>query len=132
MKYLLDTNTVSYALRGAGQVGEAIRARRPSELAVSAITVAELRYGACKRGSKKLHDLIGDFFSAVNEVPFDSRAAACYGEITAALEARGEPIGMADTLIAGHALALGLILVTHNLRHFERVARLELIDWFEG
>jgi tRNA(fMet)-specific endonuclease VapC len=61
VKYLLDTNTVSYALRGAGQVGTAIRARSPSELAVSAITVAELRYGASKRGSKKLHGLIDNF-----------------------------------------------------------------------
>ena len=132
MKYLLDTDTVSYALRGAGQVDAAIRARRPSELAVSAITVAELRYGASKRDSKKLHGLIDNFLSAVAEIPFDSRAAACYGDVAVGLEAKGETIGMADTLIAGHALAFGLVLVTHNLRHFERVAGLELADWFEG
>jgi tRNA(fMet)-specific endonuclease VapC len=65
----------------------------------------------------------------VAEVPFDSEAARRYGQIVADLERRGEPIGMADSMIAAHALELDLVVVTHNLRHFERVGGLEIEDW---
>lgn len=129
MRYLLDTDTVSFALRHAGSVGEEIRARKPSELGVSSITVAELRYGASKRGSKRLHTIIDTFLAEVEELAFDHRAAAHYGELAVDLEARGLPIGMPDTMIAGHALALGLVLVTHNTRHFSRIPGLEITDW---
>ena len=71
MRYLLDTDSVSYALRGEGQVGNRIRERKPSELAISAITVAELRYGADRKGSRKLHTLIDTFVTAVEVALFD-------------------------------------------------------------
>lgn len=129
MRFLLDTNTVSYALRGYGQVSERLLAHRPSEIGVSAITVAELRFGAHKRGSRKLHRLLDAFLAPVVEVPFDSLAADRYGKIAAELQSRGERIEMADAMIAAHALELGVVLVTHNARHFERVEGLEIADW---
>ena len=129
MRFLLDTDTVSYALRGYGRVSERILAHRPSEIGVSAITVAELRFGAHKRGSRKLHRLIDAFLAPVVEAPFDSPAAARYGKIAAELQGRGERIEMADAMIAAHALELGVVLVTHNVRHFERVEGLEIADW---
>lgn len=120
---------MSYALRGVGGVEARIRSARPSELGVSAITVAELRFGAHKRRSKKLHQLIDRFLAPIQELPFDSGAADCYGRIVARLQAEGRPIGMADAMIGAHALSLGLTLVTHNLRHFRRIEGLDLDDW---
>ena len=120
---------MSYALRGVGGVEARIRSARPSELGVSAITVAELRFGAHKRRSKKLHQLIDRFLAPIQELPFDSGAADCYGRIVARLQAEGRPIGMADAMIGAHALSLGLTLVTHNLRHFRRMEGLDLDDW---
>ncbi len=129
MKFLLDTNTVSYALRGYGRVGERLLTHPPSEIGVSAISVTELRFGAYKRSSRKLHQLIDTFLAPVSEIPFDSRAADRYGEIAARLQGRGKQIEMADAMIAAHALALGVTLVTHNLRHMSRVDGLEIEDW---
>lgn len=127
---MLDTNTVSYALRGDGRVGERIQAHRPSEIGVSAITVAELRFGAHKRRSPKLHRLISTFLAALTEAPFDSPAADRYGRLAASMQREGRSLDMADAMIAAHALELGLTLVTHNRKHFEHVDDLEIEDWF--
>ncbi len=129
MRFLLDTNTVSFAIRGFGQVGDRLLAYRPSEIGVSAITVAELRFGAHKRGSRKLHRLIDTFLASVVEVPFDSRAADRYGKIAAELQNRGQTIEMADAMIAAHALELGVAVVTNNVRHFSRIDGLDVVDW---
>lgn len=129
-RYLLDTDTVSFSLRGLGRVADRLREHRPSEIAVSAVTVAELRYGAARRRSRRLDQLLDTFLEAVAVRPFDRAAADRYGELAADLASRGEPIGMADAMIAAHALALGTVLVTHNRRHFERIAGLGIDDWF--
>ncbi len=129
MRLLLDTDTVSYALRGHGRVEERLLGHRPSEIGVSAITVAELRFGAHKRGSRKLHQLIDSFLAPVVQVPFDSRAADRYGELAAELQRRGKGIEMAGAMIAAHALEIGVTLVTHNVRHFDRIEGLEIEDW---
>lgn len=129
MKFLLDTDTVSFALRGHGRVAERLRAHPPSDCGVSAITVAELRFGASKRKSSRLHRLLDQFLSQLFEIPFDARAARRFGDIAAELAARGEPIGIADTMIAAHALELEVALVTHNTRRFQRVEGLSLVDW---
>ena len=81
MKYLLDTDTVSYALRGEGEVAGRIIAHKPSEVCISAITLAELRYGADRRGSRKLHALIDTFAAAVEVVGFGEDAALAFGRI---------------------------------------------------
>jgi tRNA(fMet)-specific endonuclease VapC len=127
--YLLDTDSVSYALRGVGGVGERIRAARPSEITVSAITLAELRFGADRKGSRRLHTLIDAFARAVEVAPFDEDAATAFGRIGNLLAERGTPIGEMDTLIAAHAVALKIVLVTNNVRHFTRVPGLSVENW---
>jgi len=130
VSFLLDTDTVSFALRGAGRVAGSLRAQRPSAVGVSSITVAELYFDAEKRGSRKLRELLTTFFSAVEAHPFDAAAARRYGQVAATLAAAGEPIGMADAMIAAHALELGATLVTHNRKHFQRIDGLDVVDWF--
>jgi tRNA(fMet)-specific endonuclease VapC len=129
MRYLLDTDSVSYALRGQGDVGERIKKQRPSELCISAITVAELRFGADRTGSRKLHGLIDVFASALEVAPFDDVAAAEFGRIASLLAERGTPIGEFGVLIAAHAVALRCTLVTNNARHFAKVPGLSLENW---
>ena len=129
MKYLLDTDSVSFALRGQGQVGIRLRDARPSDVCVSALTLAELRYGADRKGSRKLHRLIDTFTGAVEVMPFDEAAAAEFGRIGSLLADRGTPIGDFDALIAAHAVALRCTLVTGNVRHFARVPGLAVDHW---
>ena len=126
---MLDTDSVSFALRGEGQVGARILEHRPSELCVSSITVAELRYGASRRNSAKLHQLIDTFTSNVVVVPFDEECAAHFGHLASELSARGAPIGEFDALIAAHAITLEVTLVTNNIKHFSRVRGLNVINW---
>src|SRR5262245_48868191 len=111
MKYLLDTDSVSFALRGQGEVGARIRACKPSDLGMSAITLAELRFGADRKGSRKLHGLIDTFATAVEVAPFDESAAGEFGRIGSLLAERGTPIGEFDVLIAAHAVALRRTLI---------------------
>lgn len=129
MKFLLDTDTVSFALRGEGEVGAQLRARRPSDIGISAITLTELRFGADRKSSRKLHALIDAFVGAVEVLPFDEHAAAEFGRVGSLLAERGAPTGEMDALMAGHALALRRTLVTNNVRHFARVPRLVVENW---
>lgn len=127
--YMLDTDTVSFALRGQGRVATRLLEHRPSDLRVSSITLAELRYGAEVRRSRKLHRLIGAFMEAIEVMSFDQSAAGRFAVVAAALARRGEPIGTLDTLIAAHALSLRLTFVTTNTRHFTRVPGLATENW---
>ena len=127
--YMLDTDTVSFALRGQGRVATRLLAHRPTEICMSSLTLAELRYGADLRRSRKLNRLIDTFADSVAVADFDRAAAERYGGLGAQLSRRGAPIGTIDTLIAAHALALGLTLVTNNERHFARVPGLKIETW---
>jgi tRNA(fMet)-specific endonuclease VapC len=129
VRFMLDTDSVSFALRGHGGVGARIIAHRPSELAISSITLTELRYGAERRKSKKLHRLIDVFTSNVSVLPFDEACGAQFGKLASDLIARGTPIGDFDTLIAAHAMELHLTLVTNNGKHFNRIAGLNVENW---
>lgn len=126
---MLDTDTVSFALRGEGGVVLRLRERRPSEVCISSVTLAELRYGADLRQSQKLHALISTFVRDVAVVPFDQVAADRFGLLAADLARQGRPIGAYDTLIAAHALALGLTCITNNLKHFKQVPGLQVESW---
>ena len=128
-EYMLDTDTVSWALRGQGAVATHLLEHRPSQLCMSSITLAELRFGADVKASRKLHGLIDTFVRSVVAMPFDQAAADRFGPVATALARRGEPIGTFDTLIAAHALSLGLVLVTNNVKHFQRVAGLKTANW---
>jgi tRNA(fMet)-specific endonuclease VapC len=129
LRYMLDTDSVSYALRGHGRVGERMLSHTPSALCVSAITVAELRYGADKRASRKLHKLIDRFIADVSPQPIGALEALRYGKVMAELETRGAPIGQFDAMIAAHALVLKVVLVTNNAKHFNRVLGLRCENW---
>jgi tRNA(fMet)-specific endonuclease VapC len=128
-RFMLDTDTVSFALRGQGAVGSRLLDHRPSEVSISSITLAELRYGADLRRSRRLHTLIDTFVASIAVAPFEDEAADRFGSVAAALRHAGTPIGSLDTLIAAHALALGATLVTNNTRHFERVPGLRTENW---
>jgi tRNA(fMet)-specific endonuclease VapC len=127
--FLLDTDTVSFALRGQGQVGVHLLSHRPSEIHLSSITLAELRYGAERKRSRKLHRLIDTIIKAVTVLPFDQNAADHFGTVATTLSRQGTPIGEFDTLIAAHALAVRMTLVTNNTRHFARVPGLKTENW---
>lgn len=126
---MLDTDTVSFALRGKGEVGERLLERAPSELCISAVTLAELRYGADHRRSKKLHALIDSFVRSVSVAPFDAAAATAFGVLAAQLVGAGTPIGQLDTMIAAHALSLSVTLVTNNTKHYSKVPNLRIDNW---
>jgi tRNA(fMet)-specific endonuclease VapC len=128
-EYMLDTDTVSFALRGHGRVGARLLEHRPSQLCISSIALAELRFGAETRRSRTLHRLIGTFVESVEVVAFDQPAADRFAAVAASLTRRGAPIGTFDTLMAAHALSLGLTFVTNNTQHFARVAGLNTENW---
>jgi tRNA(fMet)-specific endonuclease VapC len=128
-EYMLDTDTVSFALRGHGRVGARLLEHRPSQLCISSIALAELRFGAETRRSRTLHRLIGTFVESVEVVAFDQPAADRFAAVAASLTRRGAPIGTFDTLMAAHALSLGLTFVTNNTQHFARVAGLNTEHW---
>src|SRR5262245_47909226 len=120
VSHMLDTNTVSFVFKNQGRVAQRLLSLKPSAICISAITVAELRYGAEKRHSKKLHSLIDRFLAPFTIAPFGEAEAEAgrYGELYSILERKGAPIGELDTQIAAHALTLGVTLVTNNDRHF--------------
>jgi tRNA(fMet)-specific endonuclease VapC len=128
-RYMLDADTVSYALRGQGRVAARLLEHQPSELCVSAVTLAELNFGAEARRSQRIRGAIRSFTKDVTVVPFDEASAERFGVVAAALSTRGRPIGLYDTLVAAQALAFGLTVVTNNTRHFSRVPGLAVENW---
>lgn len=128
-RYMLDTDTVSYALQGKGQVAARLLARAPSEICISSITLAELGFGAEAKRSQKLRGAIRRFTKDIVIVPFDHASAERFAALAAALARGGTPIGVIDTLVAAQALCLGLTIVTNNTRHFSRVPGLALENW---
>ena len=128
-QYMLDTDTVSFAFRGHGRVAARLLEHRPSQLSISSITLAELRFGAETRRSRRLHRLISTFVESVEAIAFDQRAVTHFGTVATALARRGAPIGTFDTLMAAHALSRGLTFVTNNTQHFARVVGLKTENW---
>ena len=128
-RYLLDADTVSYALRGQGQVGARILQHPPSDIAISSLTLAELGFGAERKRSARLRRAIRGFVQEVAVLPFDQTAADQFAIVASALTREGTPIGVLDTLVAAHALAFGLTVVTNNTRHFARVPGLKIENW---
>ena len=126
---MLDTDTVSYALRDVGRVAEMIKLHSPSGICISSITLAELRMGASLKRSKRIHAVIGAFVSQMPVMPFDDEAATRFGEVAAALVHSGQSIGELDAMIAAHAMDLDATLVTNNTRHFRRVKGLRFVSW---
>lgn len=133
MQYLLDTDTCSYAIRGASSALDARLARaRADSLAISSVTRAELRFGLEKRGNPRaLSLLVHGFLERVAVLSWDAAAADQFARLRARLERSGTPIGIFDTMIAGHALASKAILVANNRKHFGKVRSLKIESWLE-
>lgn len=128
-RYMLDTDTCSFAIRGGDKKLRTALQRQADALCVSAITAAELRFGALKKGSPRISEAVSFFLGLVDVVPWTEDAADHYASIRVHLETAGQPIGNMDMLIAASALAERCILVTHNLAHFGRVPGLPVEDW---
>jgi tRNA(fMet)-specific endonuclease VapC len=130
MKYFLDTDTCVYLIKGRPpQVSERFRHHRLSAVGLSSIVVSELSWGVAKSGLQRNVDALDAFLAAFEVAPYDQAAAFVYGRLRAELERRGIPIGPFDTLIAAHALALDVTLVTNNVREFKRVPGLRVENW---
>jgi tRNA(fMet)-specific endonuclease VapC len=131
LRYLLDTNAcVDYLTGRYPSVLERIRSASPDDLCISSVVVSELRYGA-ERSQKRAenHARLDSFLQEIRGLDFDQEAAAVYGRVRARLEEQGQPIGPYDTMIASHALARELIVVTDNVQEFERVVGLRIANW---
>lgn len=130
MRLLLDTDTCIAIMNRDERIRARLEASVPSQLRMSAITLAELRYGIARSDSgRRATANLRLLQSKVATVPFDEAATLEYGVLRKQLEGRGTPIGPLDTLIAAHALSLGWVLVTHNTREFRRVPGLRVQDW---
>lgn len=129
--YMLDTDTVSYLVRGKSSALDAhVTAVLPKHLCISAVTRGELLYGlGLKDGAHRLAPLVDQFLLRVQCLPWDEAAATHFASIAADLHKAGTPIGSMDAMIAGHAMATGAVLVTNNARHFSRVAGLTVENW---
>nr|WP_286197770.1 type II toxin-antitoxin system VapC family toxin [Variovorax boronicumulans] len=130
LRYLLDTNTCIYIInwRPPG-VFARFEALAMGELGISSITGAELAFGVDKSGSARNRQALDKFLAPLEICDFDEAAMRQYGAVRSRLEQLGTPIGALDTLIAAHALALGCVLVTNNVREFQRVPGLALDNW---
>ena len=131
MRYFLDTNICIYIMRSASQkVMMRLSQYAPADLGISTIVLSELEYGVAKsthvdRNRRKL-DV---FLSAFTIVPYDSAAAQAYGRIRADLQKSGNLIGREDMMIAAHAVAANVTLITNNEREFGRIPALTVENW---
>ncbi len=130
VRYLLDTNTVSYAIKGNfPRVRDRLLRVPTSEVGISVVTEAELRFGVARLpDATKLAIIVEAFLLRVEVLAWDSAAAQVYARLRAALEEHGEPMGNLDLMIAAQALAAELILVSND-RVFRRVKGLKVEDW---
>ena len=131
MRIMLDTNICIYIInQRPAAVLQRFHSFRVGDIGLSAITLAELEYGAAKSTQpRRNREALGQFVSPLELAAFDPPATAAYGTLRAALEKRGRQIGAMDMLIAAHAISLHATLVTNNKREFERVPGLRVDNW---
>ncbi len=132
MLHMLDTDTVSYLIKGKSPAIEGkLAALAPATVCISVMTRAELIYGLKRLpAGHRLHLTVRQFLKIIRTLQWDSDAADWYAEIRHQLTAKGKPIGELDMMIAAHALSAGAVLVTNNTRHFGRIAApLILENW---
>ena len=127
--YLLDTNILSDLMRHpAGRIADRI-AQEEQQVCTSIIVIAELKYGIAKSGSRRFAGQLAAILGGIDVLSFETPADAAYADLRTTLERAGRPIGANDMLIAAHALALDLTLVTANEREFSRVPGLRIENW---
>jgi tRNA(fMet)-specific endonuclease VapC len=130
VRYVLDTNMASYIIKGSfPHTRERLLKIPMSEVAISVITEAELRFGLAKKPeASQLGVIVEEFLLRVEILAWNSEAAKSYAKLRAVMEGLGEPMGNLDMMIAAQALAAQAILVTHD-RVFHRVKQLKIEDW---
>ncbi|HEY5138716.1 MAG TPA: tRNA(fMet)-specific endonuclease VapC [Methylococcales bacterium] len=130
LKFMLDTNIVIYVIKRRPVKVLATFNKHVGQMCISSITMAELLHGV-EKSTQPEHNLrqVEDFVSRLDILEYTSKAAAHYGNIRASLEKQGQSIGVNDLHIAGHARSEGLILVTNNIKEFERVEALRFENW---
>lgn len=131
MRFMLDTDScIALIKRKPGSVLRRLTALAPGEAGISAVTLAELRYGVAKSAQREKNgQALDEFLLPLEIAEFDEPAAEVYGSVRVGLEKAGTPIGPLDALIGAHALSLGTSLVTHNTREFRRIPGLTVVDW---
>lgn len=130
VRYLLDTNILSDLLRNPkGHAARRLAVVGESAVCTSIVVACELRYGAAKKGSDQLSERVEILLDSLEVLALDKESDRRYAEVRAHLDRLGKPIGPNDLLIAAHALALDLILVTDNDEEFGRVPGLSVENW---
>lgn len=129
-RYLLDTNIVSELARHPdGAVSKRIAEVGADRIAISLIVACEIRFGLAKSTSERLKRNVEAILAQLEVLPLESPVEEHYADIRLSLETAGLPIGPNDLLIAAHARALDITLVTNNAREFERVRGLAIENW---
>lgn len=131
MTHPLDTSICVFVIRRKlPTVIQRLQRFQDGDLGISTVTLAELRYGADKSSNPaRNHNALDAFLLPLQIIEFTAQAAEFYGRVRADLEYRGLPIGPLDTMIASHALSLGVPIVTNNVAEFSRVTGLHVEDW---
>ena len=130
--YLLDTSVLSHLVRQPqGPVAARIAVVGEDNVATSIVVACELRYGAVKRGSRRLTRQVEAILDAISILPLEAGTDRHYAAIRSALEKKGTPIGANDMLIAAQARALQAICVTANVAELRRVPSLKVENWLE-
>ena len=129
---LLDTNIVSYWMRGNSRIIQKISEKSPSDFAISLITYAEICYGIEKslHRKKERKEKLKSIVSLIDIIQMDIQAAHHYAKIRVYLENHGTVISERDVQIASIAQSRDLIVVTHNVKEFKRIADLKVEDWY--
>ena len=127
---MLDTNIVIYTINNRPDHIRTLFKQHEDQLCISTITLGELVFGAehSKQVERNLAD-IESMTARLEILPYDNNAAYQFGQIRAELYKKGQPIGPYDMMIAGHARATGMILVTNNIKEFDRIPGLLLENW---
>lgn len=130
MRFILDTDICSYFAQGRVNLVKRVQSMKSIDWYISSITAYELQKGIQIKGPGVWSNDLQAFLDLSLIVPFGSEAARAAADVTAHLKKRGKPSGLADELIAGHAISLGMTLVTNNSKHYEGVAGLKIENWF--
>jgi tRNA(fMet)-specific endonuclease VapC len=129
--YALDTNSVSYFLKGRGRVAQRLLAEPPANVGLPSVVLYELEYGASRsQAPSDLKARLDALLRLLQVLPFAEAEARAAARIRAELERQGKPIGPMDVLVAATAVAHQAVLVTHNTKEFRRVPGLHVEDWY--
>lgn len=134
MKYLLDTDICIYLIKKKpDSVLKKLSGLATSDVGLTVVSVFELQFGVeNSQYRQQSQKALNHFLESIHEIlPIDRQVANCAAQIRAELKLKGRPIGPYDVLIAAAALSNDLILVSNNVREFERIAGLKLENWVE-